>query len=155
TDPIRRHALSLVVDYPENVDGLATDCQIAVGVPGRSTKEYERALREAETICRLQDSSPEHWALLGMAQYRVAQFAQALKTFEDHSQLDSPHAYLQVRQLAFMAMAQHGLGRTEEARQTLARAHEIMKQPFVNGRTLVENFLREADDVLRSVSAHH
>jgi hypothetical protein len=147
TDPVRRHALALAVDYPENVERLVHDCDIAVAVPGRTSKQYERALREAETICRLQDRELEHWSLLAMAQYRVGQYSLALATFQAHSQLGSPEPYVRVRELSFMAMAQHRLSRADEARKTLAQAREIMKRPFSNARFFADSLVREAESV--------
>jgi WD40 repeat protein/serine/threonine protein kinase len=144
---LRRQALELASQSPENLRGLDQECTFLLEPAGGSAEQHRRALKEAEMICLEQPEDPGNWALLAMAQYRTGKYSEALGTFAAHSQLDSQEPLIQARELAFTAMAQHRLGRTAEALKNLERLRQILKQSFINGRAVAESFLREAEAV--------
>jgi WD40 repeat protein/serine/threonine protein kinase len=146
-EPLRQRAVELASKSAENIDGLKQECTILLDPAGTTSQQHQRALKEAEMLCLERPEEPVHWAFLAMAQYRTDKFSEALATFAAHSQLDSPEPVVQVRELAFTAMAQHRLGRSNEAHKTLERLRQIMKRPFINGRAIAESFLREAEAV--------
>ena len=146
-EPLRRQAIELAAHSPENISGLNQECNIVLETAGSTPQQHQRALKEAELICLERPQASWNWTLLAMAQYRTGQYSEALATFSAHSQLDSTELVVQARELAFTAMAQHRLGHRDEAHQALERLRKIMKQSFINGRTLAESLLREAEAV--------
>jgi hypothetical protein len=53
-----------------------------------------------------------------------------------------------VQFLSFLTMAQHQLGHKEQARATLARLREAMKQPRWAQNAEAQGFLREAEALI-------
>jgi WD40 repeat protein/tRNA A-37 threonylcarbamoyl transferase component Bud32 len=110
---------------------------------------YALALRQAETAARL---APRYGAILntlGVAQYRMGQYAEAAATLAESEKLNAAaFGGPQPADLAFLAMAQHQLGRKEQAQATLGRLHEVMKQPRWAQDAESQGFLREAEALL-------
>jgi hypothetical protein len=110
-------------------------------------------LRQAEAAHRL---APETGGILltkGTAQYRVGQYAAAVETLTKSEKLqktkDRPHP----AHLAFLAMAQHHLGKKQEAKATLAQLREVMKQEVWAKDADSQSFLREAEETLKQKPA--
>jgi hypothetical protein len=55
--------------------------------------------------------------------------------------------------LAFLAMSQYQVHKKEEAKATLARLHEVMKQPNRANDAEAQGFLREADELIEGKAA--
>jgi WD40 repeat protein len=144
---LRQHALELASRSPENINGLKKECTFLLETAGSTAAQNQRALKEAKMICLERPEEPWHWAMLAMAQYRTGKYSEALGTFAAHSQLDSTEPVVRARELAFTAMAQHRLGRLDEAGKNLERLRQLLTQPFINGRQIAEGFLREAEAV--------
>jgi tetratricopeptide (TPR) repeat protein len=110
---------------------------------------YEKALVQAQTACRLQPGEGAYLSTLGLAQYRLGKYAEALDTL---TRSDKFHSGLpqgsQPADLAFLAMAQHRLGRKEQARATLARLGPLMKQPPWAQQEEAQRYLREAEELV-------
>ena len=112
--------------------------------PARGKDAYAAALRRAETACRL----ARNWMsvkTLGVAQYRVGDYKNALETFERMSQA-FPTTLPGI--LAYLAMSHQQLGHWEQARATLARLREMVG--VQRGADIAEasGDLREAEDLL-------
>ncbi len=90
-----------------------------------------------------------------MAQYRVGHFAAALDTL---ARADRANSLLSQDtppdNLAFLAMAQFQLGRLEEARFTLSRLQQAIKQPRLAGDRDAQAFLLEAKALLQAQPAN-
>jgi hypothetical protein len=101
------------------------------------------ALAQMRAAC---DRAPEHAPYriaVGVAQYRLGKFQKeryqgALATL---SKCDQSHPTT----LAFLALTQHQLGQQEQARTTLARLREVMKEPPWAKDEEADRFLREAE----------
>ena len=106
--------------------------------------QYRFALRQAEAACRLAPEQSKYRTTLGVAQYRVGQYQQALATL---TQAGPPNPGVPA-DLAFLAMAQHQLAQKEQARATLARLRETMKEPRWAKEEEARAFLREAEALL-------
>jgi WD40 repeat protein/serine/threonine protein kinase len=150
SDEVRDRAVTLATTRPENPEAFENDCQLTVHSPGLKPARYQRALREAETLCRLRPNRAESWLLLGIAQYRVGDYAKAAQTLEHPRQSEQEmEKFNGARQLAFLAMAQHHLGKREEAQGNFARLADLMQGPFPGGQEVIaEGFYREAQSLL-------
>ena len=71
---------------------------------------------------------------LGVAQYRCGLIAKALAILTRSNDLNKEK---EPADLAFLALAQHRLGQSEKARDTLARLREVMKKSGVGKRSKV------------------
>ena len=97
-------------------DGCGTDS------PGHTVEEYRLALRRAEAACRKQPDEGAHQNTLGVALYRVGEYARALETLTRSEALNAkrfgePHPI----DLCYLAMVQHKLGHPAEAQEMVAR----------------------------------
>ena len=79
-----------------------------------------------------------------MAQYRSGLVAEALATLTRSNDLNKQK---EPADLAFLALAQHRLGQSEKARDTLGRLREVMKDPQRAGNQEAQAFLREAETI--------
>jgi WD40 repeat protein len=146
TEPERREALALAENFPEDAWRLSGASWRVVGQVGAGPAAYHLALRQAEAACRL---VPRHGGLLstrGVAEYRVGRNAEALATLMEADGLNAPaHGGSTPLDIAFMALAHHRLGQTEQARTALGRLREALKKPRWLNNGEARQFLREAE----------
>jgi len=110
---------------------------------------YALALRRAEAaVRRAPNGYPLIFSTLGIAQYRMGRHAEALDTLTKSESLNARWGGIQPSDLAFLAMAQHQVGKMDEAKATLGRLREVMKQPQWVNNTEAQGFLREADELI-------
>jgi tetratricopeptide (TPR) repeat protein len=143
-EPVRQRALDLAGRLPVQPNRLNNASWDIVRTPGKTASEYRRALRWAEAACRLR---PENWYILntiGVAQYRLGDYQGALAALEHSDRLQGGDP----ANLAFIALAQHGLGHGEKARATLARLREAIRKPDRAADEELRGFLREAEGVV-------
>jgi tetratricopeptide (TPR) repeat protein len=121
-----------------------------VKLPNAGKDAYARALPEAEVAVRLAPKVGYILNTLGVAQYRVGRYADALATLTKSEKLNLNDARmgLQPGDLAFLAMAQQQLGKKDEAKATLGRLREVMKQPNRAKDAEAVGFLREAEELI-------
>jgi tetratricopeptide (TPR) repeat protein len=117
--------------------------------PNADASAYRLALCLAEEACRLAPDEANILNTLGLAQYRVGQYQQAVKTLTQAERLEMVRSHNSSRDnLAFLAMAHYRLGRTAEAREYLDRAWELSKRKrWKDDRT--RTFLSEAEALLQ------
>ena len=116
---------------------LATAAPASGGNPGRAVALAERA-------CQLIPDKSAYLTILGMAQYRLGRYEEALKTLERADKLNSAGTISTPRDLAFRAMTQHRLGRKEEAKKTFERLREVMAKAEWAKNAEAQSLLREA-----------
>jgi tetratricopeptide (TPR) repeat protein len=145
SEPVRRQALALAEQVPENPNRLLPASQNVVRQPGGEPATYRLALRRAEAGCALMPNSEYGLRTLGMAQYRVGQYREALDTLTQAGQLlpDGPSPEV----LAFLALSQYQLGQTDQARTTLDSLRVRLNKPDQAGNTQSRAFLREAEAI--------
>ena len=99
----------------------------------------------AESACRLAPARGKYQTGLGVAQYRVGQYKDALASLERAEQLnqDSPV------DLAFLALTQCQLGQEQQARATLVRLRESLKKSEGSANAETHGFLQEAEALLQ------
>jgi hypothetical protein len=120
---------------------LATD-------PGPSPRDPARALALAEEAARI---SPDHdalWNTLGVARYRVGDWAGAIEALE-RSALSSPDGGGTAFDHYFLAMAWYQLHREDQAGEWLERARAWAARHRPGHREL-ERFRQESESLLRS-----
>jgi hypothetical protein len=87
---------------------------------------------------------------LGIAQYRLGEYKKALETLTRSDQINVARDNVaHPADLAFLAMTQHQLGRPDQAKATLVRLREIMKQPRWAQAKKSQGFLREAEALIQ------
>jgi WD40 repeat protein len=148
--PVRQEALRLAETFPENALELNDASWEVVRQPGADAAAYARALRQAEAACRLTPNNAIHLNTLGVAYYRVGRYKDAVDTLvRSAKSVKGPSP----ADLAFLAMAQHHLGETEQARATLGRLRELIKTPRWAKHLPAQDRLREAEAVLKTTPA--
>jgi hypothetical protein len=144
-DPeVQAACLNLAGTWPQFADQHNNVAWRLVRDVGRSDADYERGLRLARATCRLEPDNATYLNTLGVAQYRCGLMAEALATLtrsNDRNQQKLPE------DLAFLALAQHRLGLSEPARETLGRLRAVLKDPQQAGNSESQAFLREAETI--------
>ena len=97
--------------------------------PG-ALSDYQKAIRLAETSVEQDPSDAQLQNGLGAIRMRAGEFDQALVALQEASEsastTKSSSAYLGY----YLAMTQHHLNRTEDARRSLAEANQVAQQEF-------------------------
>jgi WD40 repeat protein len=152
-EPVRQVALALVERYREDPYRFYQASWAVVQKGGADEATYRLALRHAEAAYR--QSSPQeafyrdYLNTLGVAQYRVGQYAGALDSLARADALYSARVKTGVyHNLAFLAMAHHRLGHKDQAQAALGRLKEAMKAPRLANSVLAQALLREAKALL-------
>jgi tetratricopeptide (TPR) repeat protein len=148
SEPLRQQALALAESVPENPGSLDGASRTVVRQPGAAPAAYRLALRRAEAACRLIPQAGDLLTTLGMAQYRMGQYREAVATLTQADGLNSvaPTGPIPA-DLAFLAMAQHRLGQPDQARAALGRLQATMKTPEWSANEQARGVLREAEAV--------
>ena len=123
-----------------------------VARPEGSEAGYRRALREAVAACKLSPEDPSFLNTLGVAQYRVGLYEEAIKTLERADDINrkkpARDRHSRASDLLFVAMCQYRLGRKSDSLKTLegirAEISEARRDPEILG------FIRETRALIRS-----
>jgi WD40 repeat protein len=145
SQPVRAHALELAKQYKEDPEDLNWGGRKALSQQNRASEEYRLALRQAQRAHELDPKNASYLTTVGMACYRMANYEDALKALEQAGKLHSTgDSSSDPTWLAFLAMAQHQLGKRDEAKSTFERLREIMKTPAWANDAKAQAFFREA-----------
>ncbi len=149
SEPVRGQALAWAERYREDPRHL-NQASWAVGPgSGASPAAYHLALRQAEAACRIEPNKGEYLTTLGVAQYRVGKYQEAVATLTQADKVNGEEYQESLpHDLKFLAMAQHQLGQKEKAKATLDRLRETMKKPEWAKEPWAQVFLREAEEVI-------
>src|SRR5262249_41283246 len=88
---------------------------------------------------------------VGVARYRLGQYAEALDTLtraESLATKDEP--YGSPANLAFLAMANHQLGKHDKARAALDKLYRVMRQPRWTRSAEFQRYLHEASQLMET-----
>ena len=148
SEPVRQQALALAESVPENPWSFDRASRTVVRQPGAAPAAYRMALRQAEAACRLIQERGDLLTTLGMAQYRVGLYPEAVATLTQADRINSvaPNGSIPA-DLAFLALAQHRLGQPDQARAALGRLRELMKKPEQALDEEARAVLREAEAI--------
>ncbi len=105
---------------------------------------HQQALRQARTAFRLAPEKTTFLTTLGIAQYRLGQFPDALTTLQRADKLHQGDP----ADVAFLALCYHRLGQTDKAQETLQRLRQILDEEQWRNDAEALEFLREADSVM-------
>jgi WD40 repeat protein len=142
TEEVRRRALSLAEGRRPDSWVLGSASLDLVSKPNAGHESYARALRLAEAAHRLasveengQYSIGQYSIAWGMAQYRMGKYQEAIPrlagAFEQKA--DDVIDLYNLYGLAFLSMAQHKLGKKDEAKAALEKLRALMKRPGSEG----------------------
>jgi tetratricopeptide (TPR) repeat protein len=151
---VRERALALAEQYAEDALRLNDASWEVVRQPGANAAAYRLALREAEAASRLKPGIVNYVNTLGVAQYRVCKYKEALDTLTRSDKMNSAQGRNSIPDdLAFLAMAHYQLGQKEKAQASLNRLREIMMQPELAKNEQAQAFLREAEALVKEKPA--
>jgi tetratricopeptide (TPR) repeat protein len=141
-ESVREMALQIANARPwEDTKKLERESFEAVRSPGGQIEAYRLALGKAEMANRLEPNNQDILFILGVAQYRVGAYQDALATLmECENWRPGP--------LTFKAMALHQLGRAAEARAALNRVHVLIEGWLFDTIYVVRPFVIEAEKLL-------
>ena len=147
-EPVRREALALAEEVDEDPRKLNSAGWNVVRSPGGEPAAYDRAVRQAEAACKAYPWDGSYLNTLGVAQYRVGKYREAVETLTQSDRLNAVAYNGSVpSDLAFLALVQHRLGRTDQARATLQRLRRLMNAPVGARNEESQAFLREAEAI--------
>jgi len=158
SEPVRREALARAERHRESARTLNNRSWYVVRSSGRTPTAYQAALRQAGEASR---QRPEDGAILntlGVAQYRVGQYAEAVTTLTKSDKMNLarlPNRSLP-QDIAFLAMAQRRLGHEDEAVRLKQQLEHLMRlpriYPFEGEPGEAEAITQEALDLLKGVA---
>jgi hypothetical protein len=108
--------------------------------------QYGFALRQAEAACRLAPARQQYRLTLGGARYRAGHYQEALATLKEFDAIDPGVP----ANLAFLAMTQHCLRQTGQARMTIARLRDGVKDSLCPKQEDARVLLREAEALIQN-----
>ncbi len=147
-EPLRRRVLALAEQIPESPSRLNDASWSVVRQRGAPPEAYRVALEQAEAACQLEPGNGALLNTLGVAQYRSGHYAEAVATLTQSDRLNSGGALgSQPADLAFLALAHHGLGEPDQARSALGRLRALMKKPEHASTSESQLFLSEAEAI--------
>jgi WD40 repeat protein/serine/threonine protein kinase len=147
---VEQQALAIAETYRDDPGLLNWTSRAVVALPGAKPPIYALALRQAEAACRLDPQEPVYLTTLGMAQYRAGKYEDAVKTLMAAATLNEAAAKAPLpADLAFLAMAQHQMGKKGDAQTALQRLHETMQDPQCAKQEDAQAFLSEAEALVR------
>jgi tetratricopeptide (TPR) repeat protein len=147
-DSIREAALQVAETTSEDPADLNEAAWPVVSAPGGGREAYALALRQAEAAVQATPGDGHYLNTLGVAHYRVGNYAKALETLEQSEKLNATKDGSPPSDLAFLAMAHQHLGHKEQAQATLTRLRDLMKQPRWASNAEAQGFLREAEELI-------
>src|SRR5262249_14151467 len=122
--------------------------------PNAATLVRERALRQAREACRLKPDDGVYLMTLGVALYRSGEYEAALEALSRSEKINTATGKVpNPIGLAFLAMAQHRLGKPEAAKQTLARLRQAANDPRWTNHPESQSFAHEAERLLQEPSS--
>ncbi len=119
----------------------------------RAKQSYARALYVAECANYRRPKDGLILNTLGVAQYRLGRYADALATLTRSQKLNTTKEGAHPDDLAFLAMAQHQLGNQNEARALLGRLRQVIKLPRWAQYPEAASFLQEAEQLIEDKAA--
>ena len=145
---VRKTAIEIAEVHGNNAYQLNKQSWDTVISSPAETADYGLALRKAEICCDIVPDSGSYRGTLGIAQYRMVQVESALSSLEKAHDSAVPTVDRYVIEVAFIAMAQHQLGRQIEARDSLGQLQQLFQTDEWSVRSDLRRFLDEAETVI-------
>lgn len=155
SEPVRQEVLALAERFVELPLSLDRASRAVAGRPGAEPSAYRLAVQRAETACRLIPFEGSYHTTLGMAQYRLGKYQEALTTLTHADELNrEAEAGSVPADLAFLAMTRYRIGEKEQARASLAVLRETSQKPSWAGNQEARRLLKEAEALLGGSALH-
>jgi hypothetical protein len=130
------------------VEELNDESWLVVRDSGGTPFEYRSALNKAHWACKLAPRNRHVLTTLGVAQFRVGEYEEALTTL---TRSDERRGQIPAN-VAFIAMTLHQLGRMDESRAALDRLRGLVQSPKYASDGEACGFLREAESLIAGTS---
>jgi WD40 repeat protein/tRNA A-37 threonylcarbamoyl transferase component Bud32 len=149
SEPVRRKALALAEHHVEDPIAFDRASRGVVRRPGAAPAAYRRARDQAELACRLLPFVGAYHTTLGMAQFRLGQYAEALTTLTRADELNRMAQGSSVpADLALLAMTRWHLKANGRAREDLERLRATLREPKWSRNEEAQSLLKEAEALL-------
>jgi WD40 repeat protein len=149
SEPIRQEALALAerfVEYPHHLDRAS---RAVASRPGAGPSAYRLAVQRAELACRLLPFKGPYQTTLGMAQYRLGKYQEALTTLTRADELNQAAQGSPVpADLALLAMTRYQLHEKDRAQASLTQLRETLQKPNWARNEEAQRLLKEAEALL-------
>jgi tetratricopeptide (TPR) repeat protein len=123
----REFAFQVARTHPENFAQLSQVVWKVVMTRDAGKDAYDLAIRQAQAAINLKPQDGYLLKTLGVAQYRAGRYTDAMETLTKSAKLNGSKQRSDRTELAFLSMTQHQLGKTDDAKATLARLRDVMK----------------------------
>jgi hypothetical protein len=149
SEPVRQEALALAerfVEYPYHLDRVS---RAVASRPGAEPSAYRLAAQRAEIACRLMPFEGSYHTTLGMAQYRLGKYQEALTTLTRADELNQAAQGSPVpADLALLAMTRYQMREKDRAQASLDQLRETMQKPNRARNEEAQRLLKEAEALL-------
>jgi tetratricopeptide (TPR) repeat protein len=146
---VRLKAVEMAKQAEEDPVRLNELCWGVVAKPHAAAMEYSLAVKQAEAACRLQPDAGFYLNALGVAQYRVGKYQDALATLKRSDKFKaSGNQDRQPADVAFLAMAHFKLGQKANAKPLLDELRTLMKKSNWAKNAEAQALLKEAEALL-------
>src|SRR5262249_22865859 len=145
SEPVRQEALALAERFVESPYHLDRASRAVAGRPGAAPSAYGRAVQQAEIACRLMPCEGSYQTTLGMAQYRLGKYQEALTTLTRADELNQAAQGSPVpADLALLAMTRYRMRERDRAQASLTQLRETLQQPNWAPNEEAQRLLKEA-----------
>jgi WD40 repeat protein/tRNA A-37 threonylcarbamoyl transferase component Bud32 len=149
SEPVRQEALALVERMVESPLIFNRISRAVASRPGAEPAAYQLAEQRAEVACRLMPFEGSYQTTLGMAQYRLGKYPEALATLTHADELNRVAQGGPVpADLALLAMTRNRMGDKDRAQASLDELRETAKKPNWARNTEAQDLLKEAEALL-------
>jgi WD40 repeat protein/serine/threonine protein kinase len=148
SEEVRRQALELAGRYQDDAGRFNRASRDVVRYRDAPPALCRKALARAQAACDLAPESGTCLTTLGVAQYRLGQYAEARATLSRAEALNRADPHERPADLAFLAMAHRRLGDNAGARAALDALREVMSKWPASTDEEALAFLNEAEVLL-------
>jgi WD40 repeat protein len=126
-EELRAEALARAESHVQDARALNNASWTVVRTPSNLPESYAHALLQAEEACSLEPEDGNYLNTLGIAEYRVGNYQQAMEDLTRSEKLNRDATGESApSDLAFLSMAQHRLGLKQQALATYERLRQRM-----------------------------
>ena len=146
---MRQEALALAERVVEGPTTFNQASRAVASRPGAAPAAYQRAEQQAETVCRLMPFEGSYQTTLGMAQYRLGKYQEALTTLTRADELNqSADGGSVPADLAFLAMTRYQMRERDRAQASLGQLRQTMQKANWARNAEAQGLLKEAEALL-------
>jgi WD40 repeat protein/serine/threonine protein kinase len=146
---VRQKALEMTKRWREDPSLLNFRSWTVVARRDAEPESYVLALRRAEAACRLEPNNGAYLNTLGVALYRTGRYQEALDTLARSDRIQSALGPgRRPEDVAFLAMAQHKLGRQDKAQELLGDLRRLMTRARWSSDVEAQGYARQASQLI-------